>query len=454
MRVGAPWRVRFSAEYVVCSAAWGAALPLVALLATSPTSFAGGGTRSWWRRNDNVRADAQTARDEAQQAFYELDTAQREVRISVEAIRAVEESKDAKKALADFDTLGERINQLSTTYIDTLDAHDLDNSDLEASEAQRAQHELVKIRDELKKARTDLERFSEALAPLISEAEDQLAQVVPAVERAKQAWLEATNAVESVKSSGLHPNDLMRRLVALNDGLTKLNEGAAAHGVRPMLQIASTVRRDAEAIRTEAERLPERVKEIDKRVRSLRTRTQAARTRLESVQPTLSELRRRFHSKCWQDLQEVQKTAEQALRDAEQHLTEAAAARDEQRWPDATTALGTVRSLLNDADAAAAAPSERLRALNEVEQDPRQQIEQARFVVRDAQRLAMDGRARPDPRDAEPLDRAVETLERVDRYLTGRHPDYWGFLTELESVKENAASVVQRIRDERAHGRG
>jgi chromosome segregation ATPase len=433
-----------------------AAVPaLVALAAASasdPAAFAGGGTRSWWRRNDNVRADAQSARDAASQAFYELDSAQREVRISIEAIGAVDDSADARRALSDFEQLDQRINQISTEYIDALDAHDLDAEDLDTGAAQRARRELEKARDELKRVNKDLDRFNSALAPLISAAEGQLVQVVPAVERAKKTWLAATTAVEDVKSTGLRADDLMARLVALNDDLTMLGEGAGTHGVRATLHRAATVQRAAEAIRNEAQRLPERAKEIDRRVRSLRTRTQAVQTKLGSVQPALSELRRRFNVKCWQDIQQVQGQAEEALRNADTRLSDAAKARDEQRWPDATGALGTVRALLNDADSAAAAPAERLRVLNEVERDPRQGVEKARFAIRDAQRLAMTGRNQPDPKHARPLDDAVSRLERIDSFLEGRHPDYWSYLKELETIQKAAADVVQRIREERAGG--
>ncbi|OIV38523.1 hypothetical protein BIV57_05290 [Mangrovactinospora gilvigrisea] len=440
------------------AAAQAVLLPFL-LLAAAPMAFAGGGTRSWRRRNEAARADAQSAKDAAAQAFYELDTAQRDLRISIETIGAVDDSPGARRALGDFETLGARINEVSTAYIDTLDRHDLDAAELETSAAQDAQRELSRAKEDLVRARRDLESFSAALEPLLERAAGQLAQVAPAVERAKQSWLTATASVEEVKKANLKADDLMARLVALNADLTKLNEGAGVHGVRPTLERATAVQRAAEIIRTEADRLPERAREIDRRVRSLRTRLDAARTRLEQVQPTLSELRRRFSVACWEDLQQVDRQAEQALRTAEQRLADAARARDEQRWPDATGALGTVRSLLNDADGAVAAPGDRLRRLNEVERNPRQEIDQARFAVRDAQRLAMSmPGAGPvvDPRWARPLDEAVERLERVERGLEAehrKHPDYWAFLQETEGIKETAAEVVRGIREAMAQRR-
>lgn len=69
-----------------------AALPLVAALVL-PAAFAGGGTRRWFGgRAENQRAEAQAAKDAAAAAFYELDTAQRDLRISIETITAVDDS--------------------------------------------------------------------------------------------------------------------------------------------------------------------------------------------------------------------------------------------------------------------------------------------------------------------------------------------------------------------------
>ncbi len=103
---------------------------------------------------------------------------------------------------------------------------------------------------------------------------------------------------------------------------------------------------------------------------SLRTRAQALTTRAGQVDPVLSELRRRFSAACWQDLQQVPQQAGENVRQAELKLKEAQAARDAQRWPDATSLLSTVRALLNTTDEAVSAAGDRLRRLNAVQKDP------------------------------------------------------------------------------------
>ncbi len=182
---------------------------------------------------------------------------------------------------------------------------------------------------------------------------------------------------------------------------------------------------------------------------SLRTRAQALTTRAGQVDPVLSELRRRFSAACWQDLQQVPTQAAENVRQAELKLREARAARDAQRWADATSLLSTVRALLNSTDEAVSAAGDRLTRLNAVQKDPQAETDRTRFAIRDAQRLAMTGRTTPDPRHARPLDDAVTRLERAVGTLEGRHPDYWHFLTETEAVRQTVARVVAQIREDR-----
>ncbi|MEV8408138.1 hypothetical protein AB0R12_20670 [Streptomyces niveus] len=428
-------------------------LPVTLIAATLPGAFAGGGTRRWFGgRGENQRADAQAAKDAAAAAFYELDTAQRDLRISIETITAVDSSPGARRVVDEFARLGLRIDEASSGYINAVDAHDLDRDDLEPSVASTARTELTRAKDELVRVKGELDRFERGLGPLLDKAETQLARLAPAVERARQTLLAASNALDAVRGSGLRADDLAARLATLGPELTKLNQGAGQHGVAETLQRADRVLRDAEAVRAEAERLPERAAEIDRRLVSLRTRAQALTTRAGSVEPVLSELRRRFSAACWQDLQPVPGQAETSVHQAEEKLKEAAKARDEQRWPDATALLSTVRALLNSTDEAVSAAGDRLRRLNAVSKDPQQEIDRTRFAVRDAQRLAMAGRNTPDPRHARPLDDAVARLDRAVAGLEGRHPDWWHFLTETDAVRNTAARVVGEIRDERGAG--
>ncbi|NEE37948.1 hypothetical protein G3M53_72690, partial [Streptomyces sp. SID7982] len=186
-----------------------ALLPLPLLLAAVPAAFAGGGTRRWFGgRGESQRADAQAAKDAAAAAFYELDTAQRDLRISVETIGAVDPSPAARRAQEEFVALGQRIDDVSHFYIEAVDAHDLDRDDLEASVASQARTQLTRAKDDLVRVRQELDRFQRGLAPLLDQAETQLARLAPAVERARQALLAASQALDTAREAGLRADDL------------------------------------------------------------------------------------------------------------------------------------------------------------------------------------------------------------------------------------------------------
>ncbi|MFD7638547.1 hypothetical protein ACFV8G_34360, partial [Streptomyces sp. NPDC059873] len=173
-------------------------LPVPLVVAALPLTFAGGGTRRWFGgRGESQRADAQAAKDAAAAAFYELDTAQRDLRISIETITAVDSSPGARRAVEGFAALGQRIDEVSHGYIEAVDAHDLDRDDLEPSAASKARNELTKAKDELVRVKGDLDRFEQGLGPLLDKAETQLARLAPAVERARQALLAASNALDA-----------------------------------------------------------------------------------------------------------------------------------------------------------------------------------------------------------------------------------------------------------------
>ncbi|MFX4294885.1 hypothetical protein [Streptomyces bohaiensis] len=425
-------------------------LPLLAVaVLTAPGAFTGGGTRRWGRaRAEELRLEAQQARDAAAEAFYDLDSAQRDLRITVETITASDDSQQAARVGVDFTEFGHRIDQVSHEYIQLVDAYDLDDPQLDASTSSRARHDFGRMRDLLVQAKVDLERFGHGLGPLLEKAENQLRQVAPAVEAAKRSLLAATQALDAVRAARLDADELALSLAQLGPELRLLNEGAARHGVQPTVRRAEDVRGRADAITAQAERLPQRAAETDRRLTSLRTRAQAIATRAEKVDPILSELRRRFSAACWQDLQRVPEQAADSVRRAERTLAEAQRARDEQRWEDVGARLTETQELLARTDTAVSAAGERLRQLNEVSFDPSKEIERTRFAVRDGQRMAMAGRSVPEPRHAEPLDRAVERLDRAVAALEGggRNPDYWLFLVEMQAVREMVGAVVEKLR--------
>ncbi|NUU22551.1 MAG: hypothetical protein HOV68_13700, partial [Streptomycetaceae bacterium] len=112
----------------------------------------------------------------------------------------------------------------------------------------------------------------------------------------------------------------------------------------------------------------------------------------------------------------------------------------------------TARAALNNADEAMAAVHDRLRDLDEVARDPAAEVEKTRFALKDAQRLALAGRATAEEKYVRSLDALVFRLEAVGAQLDSPHPDWWRFLSETRAIRSEVAQVVQRIRDDRAGG--
>ncbi|MCE7081338.1 hypothetical protein [Streptomyces sp. ST2-7A] len=425
-----------------------AALSVVASVVI-PGAFTGGGTRRWGRgRVEDLREEARRAQGETAEAFYELELAQRGMQLSLETIRAVDDGPQARKAFADHAAFAERIDRANHEYISLMDSHDVEAADLDATTAARARHDFTRMRDELTRVREDLERFAGSLTPLVERAEKELARVVPAVERAKRALLEATLALDAAREAGLNSDAAAADLASLGPELRLLNEGAARHGVRPTLTRAEEVTRRAGEIGERLAELPRRAKEVERRLTSLRTRAEAITTRAGQVGPTLSELRRRFSAACWQDLQRVPDEAAEAVAGARRTLDGVERARREQRWDDAANGITEAQALLARTDELVSTAGDRLRRLNEVSFDATKEVERTRFAVRDAQRLAMVGRAVPEPRHAERLDGAVERLDAAVAAMErgGRNPDYWRFLMETKAVRDIVGAVVEDIR--------
>jgi hypothetical protein len=87
---------------------------------------------------------------------------------------------------------------------------------------------------------------------------------------------------------------------------------------------------------------------------------------------------------------------------------------------------------------------DRLAALRDVRADPARHAADTRFVLRDAQRLVVD-------RDlvgvfGPILDAQAVRLENAQQRLSGVHPDYWFYLTELRGIRERVRDVVAQTR--------
>ncbi|MGI5222330.1 hypothetical protein [Nocardia sp. CA-290969] len=177
---------------------------------------------------------------------------------------------------------------------------------------------------------------------------------------------------------------------------------------------------------------------------SVTTRIAAVRTRAERLGPAYSALLREFNAASSADLAENERASQRHITAAEAALAGARAAAAEHNPEPALDLTTTARGHLADAEQLVDAVTKRLTELRAVRDDPRERAEAVRFRLRDAQMLAVSRGLVAEWGSV--LDAQVERLDRVAASLTGRHPDYWAYVNELDTITEFIAGVVERMR--------
>ncbi|MEU4316329.1 hypothetical protein [Nocardia sp. NPDC024068] len=187
-------------------------------------------------------------------------------------------------------------------------------------------------------------------------------------------------------------------------------------------------------------------------IASVTTRLAAVRTRAERIGPAHSALLREFNAASSADLADNERTSERHIAAADAALAGAKAAAAEHNPEPALDLTTTARGHLADAEQLVDAVTKRLSELRAVRDNPRERAEAVRFRLRDAQMLAVTRGLVSEWGSV--LDAQVERLDRVSGSLTGRHPDYWAYVNELDTITEFIAGVVERMRKQPGQRRG
>jgi chromosome segregation ATPase len=194
---------------------------------------------------------------------------------------------------------------------------------------------------------------------------------------------------------------------------------------------------------------PRRVADLRTRCTTLKTKREALLTRAERISTDLHALRTGFTERSWADLTGAEDELAEHLAVSARTLRVAEEAQAAGRWDAFVAAVGTADQELAAAKNVVESVSSRRRELEEVKADPAAEMANARFKVRDAQRLVMRGRDAPPQPWAARLDALSARLDRAEESITRVHPDYWGYLTEVRAVVQATAVVVSEFR--RAH---
>jgi hypothetical protein len=406
--------------------------------------------RSGRGRGAQALAAANAAKDAAASAFYEMDQAQRYVGGRVTILADLGKT-GASRTQADFAALTEAANAAASAYIAIVDAHNLDDPNRTPAEYDAAGRAFTAVIGQLTTLTARFNDCAERISPQLARLEASLDRLAAGLTAARGAVAAAEAAIAAARTAGMDPADPEAELAPAREALARVgSQGLGGLGLAGALDQAEQVREVAERVRDAALELPQLAGNIQRSLVAVRTRVEVVAGRIGPVEAAMSQLRRRYSTACWQDLKDVPSAVQAAVARARERLAEADAYAAQREWKAAQLAVTSARTELTAADRRAGKVTGRLADLDAAVADPAKPAEVARFAVRDAQRLATVQPGGPAPEHVRVLDALVARLEAVGGRLTGPHPDYWAYLTELEAIKTTAQDVVARIRSERA----
>jgi hypothetical protein len=375
------------------------------------------------------------ARNAATQAFLALDDEQRAV---ADAVRTAAELGTGSRLGQEWIEIAAVGDAATSAYLTATQEHPLDGT----RPVRGARDADEKALHEIERAREAIRRFRATHARTLDEAEFALKNLPRIVQEGRTALVNARTAVQNAAASGVRSRRAEERLAEAERAAAALD--APVTGLRERRDAAQRtleLARSAAALAAEAPRTAQQVRSA---LASIATRRSAAETKAGRIPPSLSALRREFSEPCSRDLTNAEAAARAAIADAERAITEAGRLADAGDWDEAADQVSAARSALARSEERHDAVVDRLAALRDIRADPARYAADARFVVRDAQRLVVDrGLVREF---GAILDAQSVRLENAQQRLTGVHPDYWLYLTELRGIRERVREVVARVR--------
>ncbi len=372
-------------------------------------------------------------------AFLDLDTRQRFV---AESIRAVAELDPRSSLIRAWDRVQQQCYAATTDYVTVSQDHDLDAPAVDLFAAttalQRAHTGLgdaaAAVDTFYQRHRTELDHARAAVAATPRIAEEAAAEAARA-----RALLQQATPVHGFRSVRAVSADLTEAVAALDAALAT----ASALGVRAAATRLHGVASEVEAVVRSARTAGDRAATT---LSSVRTRMATVQTRLERMPEVRSALLREFSEPNSRDLVGNVDRAVAELARGRADWESAAVAVREGRPEDALESLKQARLHLADAADSCDALTDRLDRLRAVHADPSGAEREVRFRIRDAQRLVVDRGKVAEWGSV--LDAQARRVEVARSGLTGAHPNYWAYVSELTSVTAFVRNVVDRVRGE------
>jgi chromosome segregation ATPase len=387
------------------------------------------------RRDETPDERVLAARNAATQGFLALDDEQRAV---ADAVRAAEELGTGRRMAQEWADVAAVGDAATSAYLAATQEHPLDGS-RPAAGARSADEKALQ---EIERAREAIRRFRAGHSRALDEAAFALTNLPRTVQEARTALVSARAAVQRADAAGVRSRRAEERLAEAEGAAVQLD--AAGAGLRERRQTAQRTLDLARSAAGLAEEAPRTAEQVRSALSSIATRRSAAATKAGRIEPAMSSLRREFSEPCSRDLTGAHALAREAIADADRAIAQAGRQAEAGDWDEAADQVTAARSALSRAEDRHDAVTDRRAALRDVRADPARRAADTRFVLRDAQRLVVDRGLVPD--FGAILDAQSVRLTNAQERLTGVHPDYWLYLTELRGIRERVRDVVARAR--------
>lgn len=396
------------------------------------------------RSSPQQTAAATAARDGAVAAFLDLDTRQRFVS---EAIQAVHQLDPRSSLIRAWDRVEQQCFTATAEYVTVSQQHDLDAPGVDLFAAITSYQGMHTT---LADAATAVDTFYQRHR---AELDHALAAIAATPRIAEEAAAEASRVRERLRQEPAVADFRSVRAVAgeLEDAVAQLDAALAAASAQGIRAAATRVHGVAGEVETALRNARTAGDRAATTLSSLRTRIDTVQNRLDRLPPVRSALLREFSEPNSVDLVGNVDRAVHELALGRGQWEAAGVAIREKRAEDALELLASAREHLTIAADSCDALTDRLDRLRAVRADPSGPERDTRFRIRDAQRLVVD-RAKVAEWGSV-LDAQSRRVDVAKDRLSGPHPNYWAYLTELASVTAFVRNVVERVRDEVEKGR-
>ncbi|WP_232331616.1 coiled-coil domain-containing protein [Nocardia puris] len=395
------------------------------------------GRRRGWFRFSGDDEWIEGARARLAEAFLDMDRRQSAADAAVHAAEQV--FADPRYAAA-WEPVRARCYAAAGAYLSLTE--ELETAQREGTALPRGQARADAVTRQLFDAARAVDEFYQADRSQLEHAVSVLRTVPQLAQRVLAAAAEERGRVVGSEYAG-YPS-VRRAAAAVDEAMLTLESAGPdtpAGAVREAANRLETVTRELSDALAQA---PSRRAAAQTAIASVRTRVDAVRHRAERVSEAYSALLREFNAASSADLANNERDSQRAIDAAADALARARAASGENNPELALELTSTARGNLAEAEQRIEAVTGRLALLRSVRADPQEKAKAVRFRLRDAQMLAVSRGLVAEWGSV--LDAQAERIERITETLSGRHPDYWAYVTELDAVTEFIAGVVDRMR--------